>query len=224
MAAQSANFVLLDDGWNRTMGDYIRASSRDAADAMNRTMNNFAVIAHGKTKLAQKQEIENVQSLEWWPKYVAAAMVRRKAKALAKRIEKNKVTGKTYQRLSALHYTRLEARAASARIIRSRSVAVGFVRFFFVSLSRAMRNYIVGARVPPAKTFKGFDVSIQPATVDQPSVSARVTYEYRRRGERPVKRAEALLQEIIDETRPALIDDMREYIARKAQERAGVFG
>ncbi len=220
-----ATFTLTDDAWQKTMGDYIRVSSKDAVTAMNRTMNSFAIFGAQESDVAQKEEIERVQTLDWWPKYVATVMVKRKAKRLAVRMEKytskgKTMSGKMYKRMAELHYTRAEARAQSARMIRGRSVAIGFMRFFFATLSRSMRAYIPGARVPSSKSFKGFDVSIRGATESLPSVSAVVTYPYRRRGEKAVQKAEEMLQTAIDKARPLLIEDMQQYIRSKAQETA----
>ena len=83
-----------------------------------------------------------------------------------------------------------------------------------------MRAVTPGLKAPPSKTFKGFDVTVKPATMDDPSVTARVAYSYRSRGERAVQKAEALLQGILDRARPLLIADMREYITGKAAENA----
>jgi hypothetical protein len=218
-------FAINDQEFQKTMKEYINVSSKDGAFAMNRTMNNFAIFGFEEAKVAQASEIENVQSLEWWPKYVAAAMVKRKAKQLAVRMEKTArkgktLSGKVYRRLEQLHYTRAEAQKESARIIRSRSVSIGFLRFFFATLSRRMRTEVTGMRVPPSKTFKGFEVTAKPATMQDPTVSATVRYTYRRRGERSVQKAEALLQDIINRARPRLIADMRVYIAAKLKERS----
>jgi len=224
MAGQ-VKFALDDAEFQKAMGEYIQASSKDGAFAMNRTMNNFAVFGFHEAQVAQASEIESVQRLDWWPMYVARVMVRRKAAQLVVKMEKatrkGKVMGgKTFQRLAKLHYTREEARKESARIIRRRSVAIGFVRFFFVTMSRQVAAVVPGMRTPPSKTFKGFEVTVTPATIQSPSVSARVAYAYRSRGEAAVKKAEALLQGIIDRARPMLIADMREYITRKAAENA----
>jgi hypothetical protein len=224
MAGQ-VTFALDDAEFQTAMRDYIQVSSKDGAFAMNRTMNNLAVFGFQEAKQAQAGEIERVQTLDWWPKYVAASMVRRKAKQLSVRMEKASrkgrvIGGKMYQRLAMLHYTRAEARKESERIIRKRSLAIGFVRFFFATLSRSMRAVTPGLMTPPSKTFRGFDVTVKPATMDNPSVTARVAYAYRSRGERAVKKAEALLQGILDRARPLLIADMREYIKRKASENA----
>jgi len=222
-----ARFTLSDESWHETMGDYIRVSSKDGAEAMNRTMNNFAVFGFGEAELAQKGEIERVQTLEWWPKYVAKVMKKKKAAQLVKRTEKIRAKGKqmraaTYERLVKLHYTRAEAVKASASLIRSRSVSIGFVRFFFAALSRSMREYTQGM-TPQSKTFKGFDVQIKPATEAMPSVRATVNYTYRRRGEKAVQKAEEMLQGAIDRARPKLINDMRVYIASKARDTARRF-
>jgi hypothetical protein len=229
---QSASIRLDDSEFQQAMADYIRVSSKDAADSMNRTMNSLAVLGFEHARLAQESEIRNVQTLEWWPKYVASAMVRRKAQSLATKMRKADAKGKTlsakaFANLSGLHYSRAgekegnsEAQKESARIIKGRSVAIGFVRFFFATMSRSMRGYVPGAKVPPSKSFKGFDVAIVPATLQRPSISAEVAYPYRKLGQRTVKRAEALLQEAMDAARPALIADMRDYIARKMREAA----
>jgi hypothetical protein len=158
---QNASIRLDDSEFQQAMADYIRVSSKDAADSMNRTMNSLAVLGFEHARLAQESEIRNVQTLEWWPKYVASAMVRRKASGLAAKMRKADAKGKTlsakaFAKLSKLRYTKAEAQKESARIIRGRSVAVGFVRFFFATLSRSMRDYIPGSRVPPSKSFKGF--------------------------------------------------------------------
>jgi hypothetical protein len=125
------------------------------------------------------------------------------------------MTGKSYTNLVALHYTREEARKESARIIRNRSLAIGFVRFFFVTLSRRVREYVPGARAAVGKSFKGFEVNVKPATEQDPSIRASVKYAYRSRGQKSVQKAEALLQDILDRARPLLIADMRKYIAGK---------
>jgi len=224
MAGQ-VTFSLDDAEFREAMRDYIMASSKDAPFAMNRTMNNLAVFGFNEAKTAQQGEIENLQSLEWWPRYVAAVMVKKKARQLSVRMEKaasrgKAMTGKMYRRLEQLHYTREEARKTSASIIRKRSLAIGFVRFFFATLSRSMRAVTPGLKTPSSKTFRGFDVTVKPATINDPSVTARVAYAYRSRGEAAVKKAEALLQGILDRARPLLIADMREYITRKASENA----
>jgi hypothetical protein len=210
-------FNLDDREFQGVMRDYIIHSSKEAAYAMNRTMNSLAVFGTMEAKEAQTGEIERVQTLDWWPKYIAAIMVKRKAAKLATRIKKG-IKGKVYQKLASLHYTREEARKESARVVRKRSTAIGFVRFFFVTLSRRVREFTPGSKVPPGKSFKGFEVNVKPATMQDPSISASVVYAYRSRGEKTVKRAESLLQDILDRARPRLIADMREYIKRKLNE------
>ncbi len=219
MAGQ-VKFALDDVEFQKAMTEYIQTTSKDGAFAMNRTMNNLAIFGTEESKVAQDDEIQRIQQLDWWPMYVASVMVRRKAAQLTVKMEKatrkGKVMGgKTFQRLAKLHYTREEARKESARIIRRRSVAIGFVRFFFVTMSRQVAAIVPGMRTPSSKTFKGFEVTVKPATMQDPSISARVVYDYRSRGEKAVKKAEALLSEILERARPRVIADMREYITRK---------
>ena len=216
-------FALDDSEFQGVMAEYIRQSSKEAATAMNRTMNSLAIFGVKEAKEAQTGEIERVQTLDWWPMYIAAIMVKKKAKQLAVKMQKasakgKTLSGKTYQRLVALHYTREEARKESARVIRKRSLAIGFVRFFFVTLSRNVRTYVPGARAATGKSFRGFAVSVKPATTQDPSISAQVKYSYRSRGERAVQKAEALLQDILDRARPKLIADMRQYITDKLRQ------
>ena len=213
-------FALDDSEFQGVMAEYIRHSSKEAAYAMNRTMNSLAIIGNTEAKEAQEGEIQNVQTLDWWPKYIAAIMVKKKAKQLATRMQKasakgKTISGKTYSKLVALHYTREEAKKESARVIRKRSLAIGFVRFFFVTLSRRVREYTPGVKVPASKSFRGFEVDVKPATVQDPSIRASVKYAYRSRGQKAVQKAEALLQDILDRARPLLIADMRQYIADK---------
>jgi hypothetical protein len=213
-------FALDDSEFQGVMAEYIRRSSKEAATAMNRTMNSLAIFGVTEAKEAQAGEIERVQTLDWWPKFVAAVMVRKKAKQLAVKMQKasakgKTISGKSYTKLVALHYTREEARKESARIIRNRSLAIGFVRFFFVTLSRRVREYVPGARAAVGKSFRGFEVDVKPATVQDPSIRASVKYAYRSRGQKAVQKAEALLQDILDRARPLLIADMRKYIADK---------
>jgi hypothetical protein len=216
-------FSINDAEFQGVMSEYIRHSSKEAATAMNRTMNSLAIFGVKEAALAQAGEIERVQTLDWWPKYVAAIMVKRKAKQLSVKMQKasakgKTISGKTYSRLVALHYTRQEARKESARIIRRRSVAIGFVRFYFVTLSRRVRELVPGLRSATGKSFRGFAVDVKPATAQSPIISATVTYGYRRRGEQSVRKAESLLQSILDRARPLLISDMRKYIADKLTE------
>ena len=226
MAGQ-VTFSLDDTEFREAMLEYIQVSSKDGAFAMNRTMNNLGIFGFHQAKVAQDAEIMRVETLEWWPRYVAKTLANKyPAKAVIKnevKVNKDKSGFKVYKRVYMRHYTREKARKASASIIRKRSLAVGFVRFFFATLSRSMRAVTPGLKTPPSKTFRGFEVTVKSATMQDPSVTARVEYSYRSRGEVAVKKAEALLRDILDAARPLLIADMREYINRKAASAAKRF-
>jgi ribosome-binding protein aMBF1 (putative translation factor) len=175
-----------DSGFQKAMRAYIVASSKDGATAMNRTMNSLAIIGQQETKKAQEDSITAVQNLWWWPAYVAKILTARKKRQLDIRAGKAKtIKGKARilkRRESGRLYSRAEARKVSAGIIKKRSVSISFLRFFFNKMSRDLRGQTQGLNAPPNnKRFKGFEATVKPATMEDPTVQISVNYKYRKR-------------------------------------------
>lgn len=182
--------------WREAVRQYAIDTGKDEAYALNRQVNNLAIFAMRFVHNAQAASIRAVESLDWWPKYIAKILHKKGP------------------------YTVKQARVYSKRLIRSRLVAIRFLRFFFVSLSRAIR---VGALNKPSsggKSFSGFDSVFRPATASNPHVEAAIGYTFRRRSDKTARKAEALLQAALNYAIPETIRDMKQYAERQAENRA----
>jgi hypothetical protein len=209
-------FAMDDSEFQKVMGQYINASSKDAAFAMNRTMNNLAIFGVTEAKNADKSEIESIESRNWWPRYIGMKIANYRwggdvHKRGIPQIRKNEAMYFQNDKLK---------KRISKQVIRSRSAAVSFMKYFFKWMSDEIRQTIPGLPSFPSKKFKGFQGYFTAATMDRPIVSISVAYEYKHRSDTSVKKAENILQSILDKIKPLLIADMRQYIARKMRERS----
>jgi hypothetical protein len=118
-------------------------------------------------------------------------------------------------------FTREEARIFSKKLIMRRLKAVGYLRFFFVSLANAVKPYINGGQaVRYGKKFSDFQVAINPATASKPICDATISYAYKTRKATTANRASKLLQATLDAAIPATIKDMEQETQRRMDEDA----
>lgn len=206
--------------WLDAVRQYAIDSGKDNAEALNRQMNNFAIHCLRHIKAAEVASIRAVESLPWWIKYVAKRIAKTKGARFGRRVYQahyNVEHGSTAASDSGyVEY----AKELSKKIIRSRLVAVRFLKFFFVKLSQQIRTAALGQTISSGKTFSGFDASFTPATPDRPAVSAAIIYTYRRRSDKTARAAEGLLQGAMNAATPAVIRDMQEYGQRQAEKLA----
>lgn len=184
-------FILDTTEFDGAVVQYAAASGKDFADVSNRQTLNLAIQGLKLQKKAENAEIKKLQSLDWWPKYIAKLLTAKRG-----------------------HYTRAEAIEYSAQVIRGRSKAVGFMKFFFASMAAAVAP-LTGRSRGKGKDFAGFKVSIQPATSEKPITDCAVSYTYRRRGDKTAKRTEIILQSTLAQAISATIADIQSYVDRK---------
>lgn len=187
----SATITIDTREFDRALLEYSVASKKDFAETVNRQTKNLAIQGLMLQKEAEQSAIKAVQALEWWPKYIASILSKRG------------------------HYTIAQARKKSASVIRSRLVAVKFLKFFFSSLAQAASKWVKGGGSGKSKSFKGFTVAFSPATPAIPESKWVVGYGYQRRSDRTARAAERLLQATLNKAVPATIADMEKYVEQK---------
>jgi hypothetical protein len=211
----ASTFKLDSREWKQAVLEYSVACHKTMAEAANRQTNNLAIHAHEFCEKAQKAEIENVQTLEWWPKMVAKAISRKYGKqagSLAYRAHWSMENNRNF--IGLWHE---KAKEMSDHIIRQRSVAVGFCRFFFVQLSRAIKT----GRSIGGKTFAGFSIDkLTLATETRPHCEAQISYGFRKRSDKTARKVEEILQAAVDKSIPETIRDMQDYTAKQLEKEA----
>ena len=187
----SSGMVLDMREFDRAMVQYAAASKKDFADISNRQTLNLAIQGLKLQKKTEAMSIRQVESLEWWHRYVA--------KALSKKVGK---------------YTKAQAQQFSKKLIRSRLKSVGFLKYFFAKMAQSVAPY---TDRPPrkSKSFSGFNATIIPATKQRPTTQAVVSYTYRRRGDKTARSAEALLQRTLSMAVGSTVRDIMKYVDRK---------
>jgi len=185
--------------FDRAMVQYAAASGKDFKDIVHRQMNNLAIQGIKLQKRAERSAIKTMEGKAWWPKYVAKALKKRQGS-----------------------YTRAEAKKFSKKLLRQRLKAVGFLKFFFISLSRSVAP-LTGKPGRKGKTFAGFSVSVAPATKRKPTTSATVGYTYRKRGDKTAKTAERMLGKILKMAIATTVLDIQKYVDRKMGKTARKF-
>jgi len=185
------SMVLDTKEFDLAMIQYAAASGKDFKDIVHRQMNNLAIQGMKLQKRAERDAIKTMEGKDWWPRYVAKAL--------------KKVQGR---------YTVAQARKFSKQLLRKRLKSVGFLKFFFVSLSRAVAP-LTGKPGRKGKTFAGFKVSIVPATNRRPATSATIGYTYRKRSDKTARKAERMLGKILPVAIATTVADMKVYVDRK---------
>jgi len=209
--------------FDQALKEYAAASKRDAAAICNRQMLNLAIHGVQLTKEAETDAINKLQSKEWWPKYIAKNLSKKMfEKKVTSAFKRSQKAGERAQRkFMQRGYTRDQARAFSKKLIRRRLVAVGFLKFFFVSLGSAVKPYASGPALRGySRKFQSFLLRIRPATPSTPRCDIAVSYDYRVRSNRTARKTERLLNAILAKAFSATAADMRQYIADKARRTA----
>lgn len=209
--------------FDQALKEYATASKKDFSAICNRQMLNLAIHGVQLTKEAEAGAINTLQSKDWWPKYVAKTLSNKMFKAkVGGAYKKSQKAGERAQRkFMQRGYTRDQARAFSKKLIRRRLVAVGFLKFFFVSLGSAVKPYASGPALRGySRKFKSFLLRIRPASPSVPRCDIAVSYDYRVRSNRTARKTERLLNAILARAFPETAADMRRYIADKARRTA----
>lgn len=221
--------------WDKAVTEYAAATDKTLAEASNRQMLNLAIHGVGIVKKAEASAIESLEKKDFWPKVVATVLYKKAgaslmAKASSRRtkfLEALAIRGFMAKGRSRMvdgvrefrpqHYTREQAREFSKKLIRRRLKAVGYMRFFFVSLGDAVKPYITSGKAPKiyGKKFSSFKVSITPATESNPTCACQVSYEYKTRKDKTAKKAERLLDSALRTAIPATIKDMQAETERR---------
>jgi hypothetical protein len=181
---------------------YAEVSKRDWPEIVNRQALNLALRSMQFTPKAEKAAIQQLESLDWWPKYIA------------KRIAGAGVTvqqrGKKFKTVIATNYTRAQARMASRTIISARVRASAFCR----------AGWIPAVRILAAKVGRTLRVSAkqygQPKGDATAATVGRATAEIINSARGAGKVGAAAFQRAIN----FVADDMRLYVAKKMQQRA----
>jgi hypothetical protein len=212
--------------FNKALQEYQFATKKTFAEVANREMVNLGVQGIKVTKEAEASKIQSIQSMDWWPKLVAKALVKRNAGKLVSKMQGattakgmksvSRAMGKFYGRA----YTHAQAVAFSALLIRRRLNAIRFLKFFFSKLAKEAKPFTSSGASGSGigKSFGGFQYSITPATDSKPSCSARIWYTPRYRGDKSVRTAQVILDAAMKNAITATAADMRAYIVSKMTE------
>jgi hypothetical protein len=206
--------------WNTAIGEYADACKKTYAYAMNRQLNNVAVQSLLLVKEAKSEQIQNLTSNAWWPKLIAKIM---KARVEGSRAEAREAAGwgkklqKVLKRQSRMKrfYSRKQAQAFSAKVIRKRLAAVTFLRGFFAAWSLNIKLKVPKIKGPALGSGQRFlryiKVLFVPATENNLSADISVAYDYKTRKEKTAIGAEKLLKKYAELGYPAAIADMKQF-------------
>jgi hypothetical protein len=227
----SQTFTLDWREFDKALVEYTAATGKTLADASNRQTLNLAIHGMKKVAIAEKSAIETLESKEFWPKMVASILSKRKAAmlgAMRKKLSRMSTKMSNYGKMQAVtqdiygissgthFYTRDEARAYSKKLINKRLKAVTYLRFFFVSLARAVKPFVQNGKGSVAgKKFNEFETIISPATDKKPTCECTVIYRYKTRKATTAKKADALLQRTMNAVIPETVADMVKETERR---------
>ena len=217
--------------FNAAMREYLEATKKDSAHAINRQMLNFSIKGRTLTRLAEKGDIASMESQPFWPKIVAK-VIGNAAGSLAssKAFQSQWAAAQVSQhRKGAFKLDREEssyvklAKQVSKSLLKKRLRGIGFMRFFFLSIAQAISAKASVGKQLSGKKFTGFVAVVRPATENKLSCEASATYPYERRTANTAKRAERLLQQACDMALPLTIADMKKYASDQMAKRASQF-
>ena len=220
--------------FQRAIQQYVAATGKDSAGAINRQARNFAIKCISSTKQAKgSAAIRALQGESWWPKMIAKVMAKQAGAAAGSKImqaqwaaQKRAAGIKAGKHKNAFKLDAEErsyakyARKLSSQILKSRTGAITFLRFFFRVLAARMTQYTKGGSVPAGKNFPGFQQHIIPATPKKLTLRMDASYGFKRRGSGSAAGAEKELQAAMMVALPATVQDMRQYTARQLEKRA----
>lgn len=225
-----AVFTLDYREFDKALVEYAAASSNDFATAMNHATLNLAIKGIQMTKVAQAAAITKLKDMDWWPKYIAKVMASRAGGAAGSKLYQSlwAQNEQQFHRKGAWKLDREEtsyvryAKELSRELLANRVKAVRFMRFFFLSMARAVQPFagLEGRRPPAGKAFDGMTANVVPATSTRPVCQIEAAYDYRKRSDKTARKAERLLYAWLEKAIPAAVADMRVYVERKMQERA----
>jgi hypothetical protein len=218
------------------MREYLQATKKDSAHVINRQMLNFSIKGRQLTKIAERADIESIQSESWFWKVVSSVIAKTKGGAAGKsayqaqwaadaQLEHLAETGrKGAFKLDKTERANLKQASVVGRaLLKKRLRGIGFLRFFFLSVAQAISAKANVGKALAGKAFTGMTAQVVPATPASLMCAASATYPYERRTAKTAKRAEALLQAICNKALPATIQDMRQYTERQMAKRAAQF-
>lgn len=228
----NAGFRLDTSEWSRAVTEYAAATGKTLAEAQNRQNKNWAIHAMRFMKKAEVQMINALEGLPWWPRYIAgiigkqaggrAASEAYQAQWSAGQKKMRDAAGRrgawklTDQEASYAGY----ARRLSRRILGRRKAAVTFMKAFLLSIARGLDTLVKDVRTPAIKAFTGFRVTVKGATARDLTCTVTAEYDYKKRGAKSARRAEALGMAALERAKPAAIADMKAYTERKLAENA----
>jgi hypothetical protein len=217
--------------FDKAMVDYAAASGKDFAAACNHATMNLAIQGIKHTKAAEASAIQKLKGMDWWPKYVAKVMVRQAGgkagqklyqSLWAKEEMKNHKKGAWKLDKEESAYVRY-AKTLSGELLATRVKATRFMRFFFLSMARAVQPFADVKAMPSGKSFAGMTATAKPATRERPICHVEASYDYKKRSDKTARKAERLLYGWLEKAIPATIADMKVYVERKMAERARQF-
>ena len=229
--------------FQQAMAQYVQASKKDGAEAVNHQMMNFAVqcvgVVNSSSEFQPKRaRIFALDQEDWWPKLVAKVIGHQEgAGAASKAYQAQWSAGQKKLRDAAgrkgawkldkeeQSYARL-ARKVSKEIIKGRGHAMTFLRFWFVKMAETMKPYAKKRPPTSPKRFPGFRTRAKPALPSGGQAivaNAAIEFAYKKRGQKTASGEERLLQKVVDKGLPATVADMKVYTQRKMQQQAAKF-
>ena len=233
----SATFTLDTREFQKAIREYVAATGKDSADAINRQARNFAIKCIGTSKKSKgAAAIRALKSESWWPKMIASIMSKQagslagskifQAQAMASKraagIKSGKNKGSFKLDKEEQSFSK-EANRLSTSILKSRTGAISFLRFFFRVLAARMTQFSKGGSIPSGKAFQGFQNQVTPATPKKLSVSMGASYGFKKRGAGSAAGAEKELQSAMTAALPATVADMTTYTEKQLSKRASQF-
>jgi hypothetical protein len=220
--------------FQQAMQEYVAATGKDSAYALNRGARNFAIKCVMSTKQSKgSAAIRALANEPWWPKMIASIVAKKSgasagtksyqaqwaSRVRAQGIKMGKHKGAFKLDEQERSYAK-EAKALSSKILRSRSSAITFLRFFFRVLAAKLSTTVKGGTVPPGKNFTGFSAEVLPAMEKKLSVRIGNAYKFKNRGAASAAGAEKELQKAMAVALPATVRDVRDYAAGQLAKQA----
>jgi len=230
----SAGIQLETREFQRAIQEYVAATGKDSADAINRQARNFAIKCIGTTKQSKgAAAIRALKGESWWPKLIAKIMAKQAGSSAASKImqaqwaaqkraaglKAGKSKGAFKLDAEERSYAKM-ANQLSNSVLKSRTGAISFLRFFFRVLAARMTQYSKGGSIPSGKNFPGFRQTVVPASPRKLSIRMEATYGFKKRGTGSAAGAEKELQTAMTVALPATVQDMKQYTAQQLAKRA----
>ncbi len=220
--------------FQQAIAQYSDATGKSNAESLNRAARNFAIKCISSTKKSKgAAAIRALQNTDWWPKVIAKIVSHQAGKSAgSKALQAQWANRKRQEGIKSGKHKKAfmldaeersyvkYAKQISNQVLRSRTAAITFLRFFFRVLAAKMTGISKGAAIPSGKNFTGFSPTVRPATDKKLSVALSNSYAFKRRGTKSASGAEKELSRAMAAALPATVDDITQYASKQLAKRA----